>query len=139
MLHTGITILMYPAMSETFLILNPTTVVNAYLLYIDLYVLLKAVSVQVENQVMYEIKSVTHDDQRQLVGQLSFLKHRCKHIQDISFHSTTINLYSSDIRRKPPHDCLFLRETDMFIENMCLSVKQFSVGVSFRSTAQDCW
>lgn len=44
-----------------------------YLLNIDLNVLLQIVAVQVEDQVMDKVKSVTDDDQWQLVGEFSFL------------------------------------------------------------------
>lgn len=44
-----------------------------YLLYIDLNVLLQIVAVQVEDQVMDKVESVTDDDQWQLVGEFSFL------------------------------------------------------------------
>lgn len=44
-----------------------------YLLHVDLNVFLQAVAVQVQNQIVDKIKAVAHDDQRQLVSQLSFL------------------------------------------------------------------
>lgn len=44
-----------------------------YLLNIDLNVLLQIVAVQVEDQVMDKVESVTDDDQWQLVGEFSFL------------------------------------------------------------------
>lgn len=44
-----------------------------YLLNIDLNVLLQIVAVQVEDQVMDKVESVTDNDQRQLVGEFSFL------------------------------------------------------------------
>lgn len=47
--------------------------VMMYLLHIDLNVFLQAVAVQVQDQIMDKIKAVTHNDQRQLVGQLGFL------------------------------------------------------------------
>lgn len=43
------------------------------LLNVDLNVLLQIVAVQVEDQVMDKVKSVTDDDQWQLVGEFSFL------------------------------------------------------------------
>lgn len=47
-----------------------------YLLYIDLNVLLKVVSIEIQHQVMHKIESVTNNDQGQLISQLSFLKER---------------------------------------------------------------
>lgn len=44
-----------------------------YLLNVDLDVLLQIVAVQVEDQVMDKVKSVTDDDQWQLVGEFGFL------------------------------------------------------------------
>lgn len=44
-----------------------------YLLNVDLYVLLQIIAVQVEDQVMDKVESVTDNDQWQLVGQFSFL------------------------------------------------------------------
>lgn len=44
-----------------------------YLLHIDLDVLLQAVAVQVQDQIVDKIKAVTHDDQRELISQLGFL------------------------------------------------------------------
>lgn len=44
-----------------------------YLLNVDLNVFLKAVAIQVQDQVVDKIKAVTHDDQRQLVSKLSLL------------------------------------------------------------------
>lgn len=45
----------------------------AYLLDVDLNVLLQVVAIQVEHKVVHKVKAVTDDDQRQLVGQLGFL------------------------------------------------------------------
>ena len=45
----------------------------AYLLYIDLNVLLQVVAIEVEHKVMHKAEAVADDDQRQLVGQLGFL------------------------------------------------------------------
>lgn len=45
-----------------------------YLLHIDLNVFLQAVAVQVQHQVMDEIKAIAHNNQRQLVSQLGFLQ-----------------------------------------------------------------
>ena len=47
-----------------------------YLLYIDLNVLLKVVSIEIQHQVMHKIESVTDNDQGKLISQLSFLKER---------------------------------------------------------------
>ena len=44
-----------------------------YLLDVDLNVLLQVVAVQVENQVVDKVETITHDDQRQLVRQLRLL------------------------------------------------------------------
>lgn len=44
-----------------------------YLLNVDLNVLLQIIAVQVEDQVMDKVESVTDDDQWQLVGEFSFL------------------------------------------------------------------
>lgn len=44
-----------------------------YLLNIDLNVLLQIVAVQVEDQIVDKVESVTDDDQWQLVGEFSFL------------------------------------------------------------------
>ena len=51
-----------------------TTNHQSYLLYINLNVLLKIVTIQIQNQIMHKVKSITHNDQRQLISQLSFLK-----------------------------------------------------------------
>lgn len=47
---------------------------KSYLLHIDLNILLQAVSVQIQDQVVHEVESVAYDYQRQLVGQLSFFE-----------------------------------------------------------------
>lgn len=47
---------------------------DAYLLHVDLDVFLQAVAVQVQDQIVDKVKAVTDDDQRQLVGQLGFLR-----------------------------------------------------------------
>ncbi len=47
-----------------------------YLLHVDLNVLLQAVAVQVQDQIMDKIKAVTYNDQRQLVSQLGFLQRK---------------------------------------------------------------
>lgn len=44
-----------------------------HLLDINLDVLLQVVAVQVEDQVMDEVKTVTDDDERQLVSEFGFL------------------------------------------------------------------
>lgn len=45
----------------------------AYLLHINLNVLLQIVAVQIKNQVVDKIKAVAHDDERQLISQFRFL------------------------------------------------------------------
>lgn len=45
-----------------------------HLLNINLNVLLQIIAVQVEDQVMDKVESVTDDDQWQLVGEFSFLR-----------------------------------------------------------------
>lgn len=45
----------------------------AYLLYVDLDVFLQGVAVQVEHEVVNQVKPVTHNDQWQLVRQLRLL------------------------------------------------------------------
>lgn len=44
-----------------------------YLLHVDLNVFLQTVAVQVQHQIVYKIKAITHNDQGQLVSQLCFL------------------------------------------------------------------
>jgi hypothetical protein len=44
-----------------------------YLLHIDLNVFLQGVAVQVEDQVVDKVEAVTHNDQGELISQLSFL------------------------------------------------------------------
>lgn len=46
----------------------------AYLLHINLNVLLQIVAVQIKNQVVDEIKAVAHNDERQLISQFCFLQ-----------------------------------------------------------------
>ena len=46
----------------------------SHLLNVDFYVLLEVVAVQVEHKVVDEVKSVTDNDQGQLVSQLGFLQ-----------------------------------------------------------------
>lgn len=46
---------------------------GAYLLHINLNVLLQIVAVQIEDQVMDKIKAVAHDDKRQLISQFRLL------------------------------------------------------------------
>lgn len=46
---------------------------ESYLLNIDLNVLLQVVAIQVEDQVVDKVKTVTDDDERQLVGEFGFL------------------------------------------------------------------
>ena len=47
---------------------------KAYLLHVDLDVLLQGVAVEVEHQVVDEVEAVAHDDERQLVRQLGLLR-----------------------------------------------------------------
>lgn len=44
-----------------------------YFLHVDLNVFLQVVAVQVEDQVVDKVEAVTHDDERELVGQLGLL------------------------------------------------------------------
>ena len=47
---------------------------STHLLYIDLNVLLQIVSVQVQHKVVHVVEAVTHNDEGQLVGELSLLQ-----------------------------------------------------------------
>ena len=57
-----------------------------HLLDVDLDVLLQSVAVQVEDQVVDKVESVADDDERQLVGQLGFL--RAKRRENVRFYPT---------------------------------------------------
>ncbi len=46
---------------------------SLYLLYVDLDVLLQAVAIQVEHEIVDEIEAVAHDDERKLIGEFGFL------------------------------------------------------------------
>ena len=53
-------------------VLNPFST-QSYLLNIDLNVLLQVVAIQVEDQVMDKVKTITDDDERELVSEFGFL------------------------------------------------------------------
>lgn len=71
--------------------------INSYLLYVNLNVLLQVVAVQIEDQVVDEVKTVTNDDERQLVSQFGLL-HRTKEIEIPYFksprHQSWIQMFS---------------------------------------------
>lgn len=56
--------------------LNPPKKKNFhfYLLYVDFYVLLQTVAVQVQNQVVHKVEAVAHNDERKLVCEFGFLR-----------------------------------------------------------------
>lgn len=53
---------------------NLTYKQDAYLLNVNLNVLLQAVAVEIQHEVMHKVEAVTHDDEGQLVLQLGFLQ-----------------------------------------------------------------
>lgn len=61
--------------------------VDLYLLHVDLNVLLQAVAVQVQHQVMHKVKAITHNDQWQLVCQFGFLRKRKRKSQQRYTHA----------------------------------------------------
>lgn len=60
---------------------------ESYLLDVNLNVLLQVVAIQVEDQVMDKVKTVTDDDERQLVSEFSFLS-----MTHIDKKETTFNM-----------------------------------------------
>lgn len=48
--------------------------VVTYLLYINLNIFLEIISIQIQHQVVDKVKAVTHNDERQLVSEFSFLE-----------------------------------------------------------------
>lgn len=53
-------------------VFNPFST-ESYLLNIDLNVLLQVVAIQVEDQVVDKVKTITDDDERELVSEFGFL------------------------------------------------------------------
>lgn len=46
----------------------------SYFLHVDFNVFLEIVAVQIEHQVMYKVKAITHNDQRKLICKLGLLR-----------------------------------------------------------------
>ena len=47
---------------------------QCYLLYIDLNILLQVVPIEVQDEVVHQVKAVTDNDEGQLIGELGFLQ-----------------------------------------------------------------